>query len=171
MFYWLLVIGSVIVPAGVFLFLGYQAAGSVTPQNQVQIEAVLAGVLTVDGLLLGLSPRFSKELNEAQHQLANLVEAFQIGILTISLMWSLVAMLYAAFSTDISLVSSWFKAALGAFYFAVSIYSSIAIMTRSGGAGRPSQAASSTPIASSRVAEYTSESARIAEYSSLSLSI
>src|SRR5690349_11485202 len=101
--YWLLVIVTVIIPAGVFLFLGYQAAGSVTAQNQIQVVAVMAGFLTVDGLLLGLSPRFREGLSVEQHRLASLVEAFQIGVLTISLMWSLVAMLYAGFATDLSL--------------------------------------------------------------------
>lgn len=130
--YWVLVIGGVLIPTGVFLILGYQAAGAVTPQNQIQVETIMTGVLTVDGLLLGLSPRFRKTsgAKDKEHWLAGLVEAFQIGVLTISLMWTLVAMLYAAFSTDISLVSSWFKAALTAFYVAVSIFSSIAIMTR-----------------------------------------
>jgi hypothetical protein len=132
--YWFLVIGAVLIPGGVFLFLGYAAAGAVTAQNQVQVVAVMAGFLTVDGLLLGLSPRFREAFGpgDKEHRLANFFEAFQIGVLTISLMWSLVAMLYAAFSTDISLVSSWFKAALTAFFLAVSIYSSLAIMTRRG---------------------------------------
>ncbi len=132
--YWLLVIGSVLIPAGVFLFYGYQAAGSVTSQNQIQIVAVMAGFLTVDGLLLGLSPRFREAfgVRDKEHRLANFFEALQIGVLTISLMWSLVAVLYGAFSTDISLVSSWFKAALTAFFLAVSIYSSFAIITRRG---------------------------------------
>jgi len=124
----------VLIPAAVFLVLGYLAAISVTPQNQTQIVAVMAGFLTIDGLLLGLSPRFREAFGSDERglQLANLVEAFQIGVLTISLMWSLVAMLYAAFSTDISHVSSWFRTALAAFFIAVSIYSSFAILTRRG---------------------------------------
>jgi hypothetical protein len=130
--YWVLVIGGVLIPATVFLFYGYQAAGAVTPTTQIQVVAVMTGFLTVDGLLLGLGPRFREAFGarDKDHRLANLFESLQIGVLTISLMWSLVAMLYAAFSTDISLVSSWFKAALTAFFLAVSIYSGLAIMTR-----------------------------------------
>jgi hypothetical protein len=129
---WVLVFGGVIIPAAVFLFYGYSAAGAVTPQNQVQVETVQTGFLTVDGLLLGLNPRFREAFGtrDRDHRLANSFEALQIGMLTISLMWSLVAMLYAAFSTDISLVSSWFKASLTAFFLAVSIYSSFAILSR-----------------------------------------
>lgn len=130
--YWFVVIVGVLVPASVFLFLGYQAAGSVTPQNQIQVVAVMTGFLTVDGLLLGLRPRLKEAFgaSDKERLLASLFELLQIGVLTISLMWTLVAMIYAAFSTDISLVSSWFKSALTAFFFAVSIYSSFAILTR-----------------------------------------
>lgn len=129
---WVLVFGGVLIPAAVFLFLGTWAAGSITSQNQAQVVTVQTGFLTVDGLLLALNPRFREAFGsrDRDHRLANRVEAFQIAILTISLMWSLVAMLYAAFSTDMSLVSSWFKASLTAFFLAVSIYSSFAILSR-----------------------------------------
>jgi hypothetical protein len=132
--YWFMVIGTVLFPTTVFLFYGYQAAGAVTPTTQIQVVAVMTGFLTVDGLLLGLGPRFREPFGagDKQHRAANFFEALQIGVPTISLMWSLVAMLYAAFSTDISLVSSWFKGALTAFFLTVSIYSGLAIMTRRG---------------------------------------
>jgi hypothetical protein len=53
-----LVIGGVLIPSIVFLFLGYDAARAVTSQTKGQVANVMIGFLTVDGVLLGLSTRF-----------------------------------------------------------------------------------------------------------------
>jgi hypothetical protein len=55
----------------------------------------------------------------AGRRLADMLEALQVSVLTISLLWSLVTLLYASFSDDIGLVRAWFQSSIGAFYLAI----------------------------------------------------
>jgi len=54
-YYWVLVVGGVLIPSIVFLFLGYDAAKAVTSETKGQVANVRIAFLTVDGVLLGLS--------------------------------------------------------------------------------------------------------------------
>jgi hypothetical protein len=90
----------------------------------------MVGFLTVDGLLLGLKTRLREALGPKEAPRANALEALQIGVLTLSLFWSLITMFYASFSTDLGLISSWLRASIVTFYVAVALYAGFAIASR-----------------------------------------
>ena len=123
---------GVVVPAIAFLYLGYAASWSITKDNQIQIANIMVGFLTVDGLLLGFKTRLRETLGttEKELKLAGAFEAFQMSMLTLSLFWSLITMFFASFSTDLSLVTEWFRNSIVIFYFAVALYSAPAILVR-----------------------------------------
>ncbi len=101
-------------------------------QNQSQVSGIMTGLLTVDGLLLGLTSRFKEALGETKAGLAvaNKLEALQILVLTISMLVSLVTILEAAFSGNPALVGAWFETSIITFYLVVAFYSGLAIVSR-----------------------------------------
>ena len=103
-----------------FLFFDYAASLSITDKNQSQIVNIMAGFLTVDGLLLGFRIRFQNTFGtgDTGPMQAKAIEAFQTAVLTLSLFWSLIAMMLAAFSTDVNVVRLWFGSAVILVYVA-----------------------------------------------------
>lgn len=128
----LLLAFGVVTPAAAFLFLGLTLPWSITDKNQIQVANIMVAFLTVDGLLLGLKTRLRVTIgtDSSKVMLAGAIEGLQMAVLTVSLFWSLVTMLYASFSTDPNMVSLWFKTSMITFYVAVVLYAGFAILSK-----------------------------------------
>jgi hypothetical protein len=119
----------------VFGFYAIFSEGMLTMQNLGSVANVMIGLITVDGLLLGLTAKGHQ--SRVDHD----AEAGQIMVLTFSLLSCLVTMLLASFSTDVGSVRSFFFVSILAFYFAVALYSFPAILSRK----NPSESQSMSP--------------------------